>query len=127
MEKESDEEDFQEEKWSIERSMKDSKQQKKEEYFFRKKIIEDKYKEDIKKIKSKRKRRQILMELDPKLKGDEDILTDKNKIYDNFDKIYEQNPQNTLHLCRKLLKKPTKAQLEETKVIEEELLKIVRT
>lgn len=109
MEKESDEEDFQEEKWSIERSMKDSKQQKKEEYFFRKKIIEDKYKEDIKKIKSKRKRRQILMELDPKLKGDEDILTDKNKIYDNFDKIYEQNPQNTLHLCRKLLKKPTKA------------------
>ena len=45
--------------------------------------------EELKHLEFKiHKKRQILMELDPKLKGDEESLTDKNKIYDNFDKIY---------------------------------------
>lgn len=42
----------------------------KEEYFFRKKVIESKYQEDVKKIKAKKKRRQILIDVDPKFKAD---------------------------------------------------------
>ena len=89
--------------------------------------IKFRHEQEIKNIEFKaRKKRQSVMELNLKLRADEEILTDKDQIYDNFDKIYQRNPQNTLLLCKKLLRKPTKKELENTRVIEEELLEVVR-
>ena len=33
----------------------------------------------------------------------EEILADKEKVFENFDHLYDLNPKNTTHFCSKLL------------------------